>query len=408
MLRELNRYDRENRPQRSGDTAVRSARAAAMMHGAIFDAINGISGRYEPYRMTREEQTPASREAATMEAAFVVLEGLFGEHGDELAGRGIVAQTQNVLNSARQTELVRLMERIRAGDLTEEKMRAGMAWGREVGEAMLRWREEDGSHITEEYNDFLVEKGRYRMDELTPDANIYAAEPFWGHRIEPFVLERITQFTVPGPPSLDSDEWKRDLAEVRELGRRERYNPANYPGGELPPEVDYQYRTAFFWASKGLQPDGGKNSLGTITPAGDWCRIIDYLVAERELDLEEASRLYTLFKLAGVDATSACWYAKYEHNLWRPVHAIRWGIEDENHPDADWLPMIPTSQHPEYVSGHSTACGVGAAVLSRFFGTDNVTFTITGDDAIADEKRTFTSFTEAAEEAGRSRIYGGI
>jgi membrane-associated phospholipid phosphatase len=100
------------------------------------------------------------------------------------------------------------------------------------------------------------------------------------------------------------------------------------------------------------------------------------------------------------DAAIAAWDAKYHFHNWRPITAIR------NTDDPAWLPYINTPSFPDYVSGHSTFSGAAATVLTSIFG-ENFAFT-TDSDALAGVQRSFSSFSEAADEAALSRLYGGI
>lgn len=407
MLHELNRFDRRYRPMTSGDNPPRTTRAMAMVHGAMFDAVNGISGQYTPFLIERKDTSPASREAAVMEAAYGVMNALFGENGTELTQKGNPQHMQAELNSYRQTDLVRLYERVEKGEITREAMEAGRNWGREVAQAMLAWRAEDGATKQLEYDDRQPDYGKYSVDMWTPDALSRPSEPAWGN-VKHFVIEaEDTQFSLKGPPTVGSAAWDEALEEVRLLGRRSRYDPEQYPDKALPEEVKQHYHIAYFWAAKGLNPDGRKNSRGTLTPAGQWTHIADYVAQKRDISLEAAARLYALMSMAMADATISAWEAKYRYDLWRPIHAIRWQKEPE-HADANWIPLIPTSMHPEYVSGHAVMSGASARILARFFRSDEVDFVVSGTDAIDGEFRHFNSFRAAAEEAVRSRIYGGI
>jgi PAP2 superfamily len=110
------------------------------------------------------------------------------------------------------------------------------------------------------------------------------------------------------------------------------------------------------------------------------------------------------------DAAICCWDCKFKHNFWRPITAIR-NAGDTGNPDTEadpnWTPLLETPPFPAFTSGHSSFSGTAAAVLADYFGTDDVSFTATSD-GLPGVERTYTSFSEAANEAGRSRIYGGI
>jgi hypothetical protein len=110
------------------------------------------------------------------------------------------------------------------------------------------------------------------------------------------------------------------------------------------------------------------------------------------------------------DASIAAWDAKYTYEFWRPVHAIARADEDGNAattPQPDWRPLLETPPHPEYVSGHSVFSGAAVTVLQGVFGRDDIAFS-TRSDSVPDQQRTFASFSTAADEMSRSRIFGGI
>jgi membrane-associated phospholipid phosphatase len=120
--------------------------------------------------------------------------------------------------------------------------------------------------------------------------------------------------------------------------------------------------------------------------------------------------LFALLNITLADAAIAAWNMKFEYYLWRPVTAIREADLDGNaktQKDVSWEPLINTPPFPGYVSGHSTFSSSAATLLKLFFGTDKVAFT-TSSDGLPGVSRPFHSFSDAAAEAGQSRIYGGI
>jgi hypothetical protein len=106
--------------------------------------------------------------------------------------------------------------------------------------------------------------------------------------------------------------------------------------------------------------------------------------------------------IAMADAAICSWDAKYTYHFWRPVTAI-----DFAEPQLHWMSFIVTPPFPDYISGHSTFSAAAATVLPLFFGTEDLPFT-TGSDFLPDAYRTFSICMDAAEEAAKSRIYGGI
>lgn len=164
-----------------------------------------------------------------------------------------------------------------------------------------------------------------------------------------------------------------------------------------------QTEIAYFWV------DGP----GTASPPGHWNRIAQTVSASMSLNVEENARLFALLNLTEADTGIATWDAKRAYDFWRPMYAINTASADGNGDtleDAAWAPLIPTPSFPAYTSGHSGFSGAAAEILALYFGTDNIAFTTDSESPFLapGTTRSFSSFSEAAEEAGMSRIYGGI
>src|SRR5262249_27126559 len=146
-----------------------------------------------------------------------------------------------------------------------------------------------------------------------------------------------------------------------------------------------------------------------VTNAGVaiWNQITETVSVAHNLSLAENARLYAQMTVASADAFIAMFDTKYEYNFWRPVTAIRAGDTDGNPntiPDSTWTPLIATPNHPSYGSNHSVHSRAAAETLAAFFGTDQVSFSATWGPW----ERSFNKFTDAAKEAGKSRIFAGI
>jgi hypothetical protein len=135
------------------------------------------------------------------------------------------------------------------------------------------------------------------------------------------------------------------------------------------------------------------------------------VIESRHLDLSATARTLALLYMAGHDASIACWDAKYTYNFWRPMNAIRGGHldgNDDTERDAGWTPFLGNPQHPEYLSGHSTATGALNGVLTLLFG-DNPGITLVGTSPTnAGFEREWTTFSEAVDEVIDARIWGGF
>jgi hypothetical protein len=211
--------------------------------------------------------------------------------------------------------------------------------------------------------------------------------PSWG-QVTPFAIPDITSIRLGPPPALGSAEFIADYNQVRLLGC------ATCGTTE-------QQTIASFWA------DGG----GTLTPPGHWLDIATSLDAFSGLTTLDAARLSAMVGVSVADAGISAWDIKYAHDYWRPVTAINvctlatCGVAGE----PGWDPYLKTPNFPSYVSGHSSFSGAGAAAIGGFFGSDSLNFCVSADPLSGvTGQRCFTSLRSAADEAGLSRIFGGI
>ncbi len=339
-----------------------AARNLAILHAAIYDAVNAIDRTHAVYHVDVAAPAGASMEAAAAGAAHRALTLLYPKQGRRFDDAWY--QTLRWIPDGRAKE-------------------DGVALGRSVAERMLAWRANDGS---DRKGPFVSESGPGLWEPTPPD---FAPPllPHWGE-VTPFVPAPAGQFRPPPPPALTGAQYTADFNEVKLLGR-----------------ADSQKRTpeqsiiAWFWA------DG----VGTVTPPGHWNRVAQSVARTQRTTLAENARLFAALNFAMADAGIACWECKYRERLWRPITAIRQAADDDNpdtDADPDWRPLLPTPPFPSYVSGHSSFSGAGAAVLADFFG-DRTRVTATSD-SFPGMTRTFPSFSALARECGRSRIYGGI
>jgi hypothetical protein len=207
--------------------------------------------------------------------------------------------------------------------------------------------------------------------------------------VKTFGVRETRRFRPSPPPPLESAEYTEVFDEVKALG-----------GLNSTKRTAEQSIIAWFW-------EGGP---GTCTPPGQWNLAAQQVALERGNSLPENARLFALLNMAMADAAITCWDCKFRFSYWRPITAIRSADRTSNldtKPDAKWLPLLNTPPFPSYTSGHSTFSGAAAAILAGYFGTDRVAFPLTSD-SIPGTVRSYKGFWEAAQEAGRSRIFGGI
>jgi hypothetical protein len=332
-----------------------ASRSLAILHAAIYDAVNGIDRTHEYYLVPSAVPASASREAAASAAAHEALVSLF---------------------PANRSSFDALHAAILAAIPDGPQRTAGIVWGEFVANQILAARANDGS-------DAIVPPPGGSGPGVwvrTPPGFLPYLLPQWGF-VVPFAMSSSSQFRPPGPPTLDSQQYAADYNEVKELGAA---------AGST--RTEEQTLIALFWA------DGA----GTETPPGHWNSIAQTIAAAQGNTLEENARLFALLNIAMADAAICAWDAKYMFDFWRPVTAIAFA-----EPELNWSSFIVTPPFPDYVSGHSTFSGAAATVLPLFYGTEDLSFT-TGSDFLPGVYRSFSTCLDAAEEAAVSRLYGGI
>jgi membrane-associated phospholipid phosphatase len=340
----------------------RASRAMAMVHVAMFEAVNGIDDTYTRYHVTGEPASVASIKAAAATAGHRVLSSLFPTQ---------VASFDALLSQS--------LAGIPPGPLTR-----GIDWGIHCADDILALRASDNSNLVVPY--FPLSGPGYWVP--TPPAMAPALLPNWP-LVTPFCMSSGAELRSSGPPALSSAAYTAAFNEVKDLGRINSVLRT--------PE---QTEIALFWA------DGG----GTVTPPGHWLRIAQDVATARHNTVAQNARLFALLSIGVADAAIVAWDNKYNYHLWRPITAIRQADTDGNintDPDPTWAPLIVTPPFPSYTSGHSTFSATSARILARVFRNDAIAFATTSD-GLPNVTRTFTSFSQAASEAGQSRIYGGI
>jgi len=340
-----------------------ASRNLAILHTAIYDAVNGIEQSCQPYRFHPDPPPGASSEAAAVAAAYAVIQGLYppsqGPADD--------------LYTAYVTETP-----------ASESLTNGLAYGREIGQMVLSSRSADGATTLVPYIPSDA-PGQWRR---TPPFFRPPVDPQWRYLV-PFCLPDIEPFVPPGPPALTSDQYASDVNEVQAIGALN--SQVRTPD---------QSQTAIFWSDFSY----------TATPPGHWHEIASAVANSHGNSLSENARMFALLSMAQADSAIVCWEAKYRYNSWRPVTAIQRADEDGNpatHQDTNWTSFLSSPNFPEYSSGHSTFSKASATVLTAFYGTDALSFTV-GSDAQPGVYRTYASLSACAEEIGLSRIYAGI
>jgi hypothetical protein len=330
----------------------------AMVHGAMHDAVNAVTGRYQPYLGGLESDPSASPAAAAAAAAHGVLAGSFPDQAADLDA---------------------LLETSLATVPDGAPKDAGIALGEAAAAAMLAAREGDGRGG--EYPlTFGEGPGEYRP--TPPDFGEFPAA--WVANVKPFIAESAEVYRTAGPYALDSAEYAAEFNEVKAVGVAE--------GSTRTPEQD---ALIAFW----------------VSPVGQWAQVERALAMEKGLDITDAARLFAVANLAAGDVASACHNDKYVWMFWRPITAIQEAANDGNdatEPDPDWVPLQEgnTPPYPDHPSGWNCYAGAHVGALQAFFGTDEMAYQITSPNA--SEPRSYTSFSQGLQEGIDLRIYTGI
>jgi PAP2 superfamily len=329
-------------------------RIMAMVHVAMFDAVNAIERRYQPVIARVPSPMTASSEAAAATAAGTVLVGLYPEDA----------------------EINATMAAYLAAVPSSEAKSAGIRLGETVAAQVLAARAEDGSQAPDAYRP-KAKAGVYIPTALTVGST-------WPH-VKQFVLTSASQFRPQPPIPFGSDQWAVDYNEIKLLGARTSSQRSAR-----------QNEDARFW----LTP-------GPVI----YYPLVRQLATAKKLDLVDSARFMALVALARNDAFVAVFDAKYHYEFWRPITAIRNGDIDENpntERDATWQPIDNTPMHPEYPCAHCIMVGTIASVVEQLFGTADVPeVTLTSPSAPGVTHR-WTNMWTLTEEVSQARIWAGF
>ena len=364
---------------------LHESRLYAMTHVAIHDALNAIDRRSRPYAWDGRAKRRASPDAAVAAAARDVLVALLNEITDPFPPACSDAGITSV-----EADYTAALGAISDGRAKTRGVQVGQA----AASAILSLRAADGADTPLIVTDYPqgTAPGVWRF---TPGFD-FAFAPGWAD-VTPFVLEDSSQFRPGRPYAVTRRKYTADFDEVKRLGGDDITTPSA--------RTAEQTQIALFWLeSSPLQ----------------WNRIARGVSADTGLDPWENARLFGLLNMALADGYIGSFETKFQaYNYWRPVTAIQTADTDGNpdtSADPDWTPLAPTPPIPDYDSAHSVEGGAAAQVLKRFFGTDRVSFETcsltlpagsTCDD-VSPVFRSYTSFSQAREENGVSRILVGF
>jgi hypothetical protein len=335
----------------------------ALTQAAVFDAVNSIDPLYTPWAVRVRAEAGASREAAAAQAAHDVLVSLFP---------GLAARFDAALATT--------LASVPPGPALEGA-RVGAAAAREI----LELRRLDGwTRVPPPYV-LPDEPGNWQPAPAPAGFTHYPD-------VVPFLMGSVTMYPVEAPPALTSEHYAADFNEVKTLG-----------SATSTVRTEEQTQIARLFAGVGT----------TTTVPVLWGNLARDVSRAHGLSILDAARVFAMLAMTQHDALIISMAGKFHYGLWRPVTAIRNADRDGNPAttaDPNWNTLIPTPPYPSYPGNMACITGSGARVLALLFGRDNVPFSVTwaptaGGQAVT---RSYNGFRQLADEAARSRIYGGI
>ena len=361
----------------AGPTAHASTLSFAMVQGAVYDAVNGIDGGYQPYLIRPVADPGDSKDAAVATAAYRVLVAVVPA-SQTVALANLAMQYSNALAA-----------------IPEGPAKAGgIAAGEIAAAAMLVARASDGRNPTTPFPFvFGTSPGVWRVSPP-----LTAPDPAaWVGNVTPFLVPSVEMLRTDGPNALKSKAYAEDFNEVKSLGALASSR-----------RTEDQTKAAIFWQSQPLGLYGG---------------VMRSLSARFGLSTAENARLFAMVSLAAADGAIGCWNDKYYWNFWRPLDAIRLGESDGNPAtkgDPEWRPLfdpatpttpgLATPNFPDHPSGHSCVSSAILHTMQEFFGTDKIGFDIVSSrfPGTPDQTRHFDRFSQALKEVIDARVWGGI
>ncbi len=338
--------------------SILQSRVLAIVHGAIYDAVRAVDGKSAAYAVDVKAPAGTSIEAAVAAAA----------HGTLVR---LAPAQKPVLDAALTTTLAKIADERGKGD--------GISVGEQIAEKIVALRRSDQSTASATF----TPKPGAGLYQPTPPHSMPAILPQWG-AVTPFVLRSRSGVQFNGPPAIASAEFARDFAEVKRVGKRDSAT-----------RTADQTAAAIFW---------------TVQTAVPWHAAARAASAAKGLSVSDNARLFALLSMATADSQIVAFDEKYKRPHWRPVTAIRAAANLNVAPlegDPNWEPLLGTPPHPEYPSAHAVFSGAAETVLKGFFGTDVVRFSVTSPP-IFGVTRTYSRFSEMAEEVDNARVWGGI
>ena len=309
----------------------------AMVHAAMFDAVNAIDRRYEPYLVAPRAKRWFSQDAAAVTAAYRVL----------VDGAVVAPDQRQALKDELKPVYDAAIGALDAGTARD----GGVATGEAAAWAMIAARTGDGRFGKPGFPQPPHGHAALKPGDWRPTGGVNDPGA-WLRNVEPFFVHDPDRFLSRGPNELTSRAYAREYAEVKSLGK-----------SDSKERTRDQTDAARFW--------------GTVNAAGTLTMLVRTLAELRPMSLGDRARFYALIYLNTADTGIATWRDKAKWSFWRPVTAINLGDADGNPQtvgDPTWASLIPAPPYPDHASGLSAAGGSIAATAQELFGTDHVTF----------------------------------
>ena len=328
----------------------------AMVHGAVYDAVNAIDGGYQPYLASPTATPRDSKDAAVATAAYRVLVN-------------IVPAQQPALKALYDSSLAAITD--------GAAKTGGINVGEATAAAMIGARTNDGR-----FGPFRFTVGT-TPGAWRPTPPQFANDPnAWLKDVKPFLIESSSQFRSEGPQELTSNQYAKEFAEVKSVGSLTSTT-----------RTADQALAANYWAEH---------------PTRTWSRIFRTLAAQERLSTPESARMFAMLYLTAADALITVWADKARWSFWRPMTAIREADTDGNPrtvKDGAWVPLIANPPYPDHPSGHLGLSGSIGETLKDFFGGNKMAWSDTNNAGLS---RSYTHFSQAIDEIVDARVWSGI
>lgn len=329
----------------AGQNPFAQTRFAAITQLAVFEAVNAVTGDYEPYLGTITAPIGASADAAAVAAAYRVLKTYF--------------PADAALDLARANSL--------AGIPDSQAKTDGIAVGEAAAVAMITLRNGDGSASPQFYQPLSSAAGQWQLTAGCPPAGGLFLH--W-RNVTPFGIESSSQFRSDPPPALTSNEYRKDYEEVSQVGS----------AGSLLRPADRADVARFYAAVP---------ALATWNPA------VRQVAAAAGTSLSDNARALALLNVAISDALVTVMETKYHYTLWRPETA------------AAFVPFVPTPCFPSYPSAHASLSYAAEEIARRIFGAGGHSIVLTSPPAVG-VTLGYTTFKGITRDIDDARVYGGI